>query len=233
MHVRSLQHTGAAHCHEQPEGAKGCRTSKATVHGHDTLMGQQRCNARLSAHTEVRKQNKFQSHVRAGGDTVESQPQLDVLQRSSIHHCSFQTMFVVTCVPALSFVAISVAFDSATRPWFATDSYPADMMPLHLFQQLDSAQVPCASLLIRRVPLHRNKLTTGCSRGLNWISHVWINWDCVNNTICNFCFSKLLGPNDLKSCPAMYFCIPCASCAKLYTPVFIQRLIRGVLLSGD
>ena len=33
--VRSLQHTGAAHRHEQSEGATDCRSFTATVHGHD------------------------------------------------------------------------------------------------------------------------------------------------------------------------------------------------------
>ena len=61
MHVRSLQHTGALHRHEQPEGA----SFTATVHV-DVLV--------IWRHTDgAENKNRFQSQVRAGGDTVESQ----------------------------------------------------------------------------------------------------------------------------------------------------------------
>ena len=53
------------------------------------------------------------------------------------------------------------------------------------------------------------------------------DWHHVNSMMCNFCFSKLSGPNNLKSC------VPGASCAKWRAPVFIQRWICVVLLSDE
>ena len=68
------------------------------------------------------------------------------------------------------------------------------------------------------------------SSKIQFLSHFWTRQHAVHCVTCRFCFSKLFGPSDLKSCSAVRSCIPSAFCTKWCTTVFVQHLIRDVLL---
>ena len=104
-----------------------------------------------------------------------------------------------------------------------------------LFQRLDRCLPPLPPPPPPHTPSHLNKLSC-CLCGLQRLTflHIWTRWYAVISTTCNFCFSKLFGPNGLESRSTlgrMCSCTQGASCAKRCSSVFVQRLIRNVLLS--
>ena len=96
-------------------------------------------------------------------------------------------------------------------------------MHRHLFQRFDLCSLPPSQLFVL---LRQHSSTT------QFLTHLTRQY-VVSNVTCIFFFSKLFGPNCLKSCSVMCSCIPSAFCAKWCTPVFVHRVIRDVLLSGN